>query len=271
MSDQSHIEELLRIHERSLKILEKQQATMAPLTPVHIVAQIEDKKAEIRRLKIQLRDEFGVDVQLDDEVADEEQQTSSEAKLSTNRNPNKQVFISYAWGGESEKIVDQLDEAFQAKGVTILRDTREVGYKDRIKQFMEQMGQGQCVIAVISKQYLESKNCMFELVQISKHGQFYDRIFPIILKDANIYDPVDRIQYVQHWEAKAKKLDEAMRTVSAANMQGFREDIDLYTDIRATIAELTDILRDMNALTPDLHRESDFEELYNAVMAKLDG
>jgi hypothetical protein len=53
-------------------------------------------------------------------------------------------------------------------------------------------------------------------------------------------------------------------------MDGFREDIDLYAEIRALLPRLMDVLRDMNTLTPDLHRQSDFSEIYDAVMAKLE-
>jgi hypothetical protein len=181
----------------------------------------------------------------------------------------KEIFISYAWGGESEQFVNNLDRTLQAKGIKIIRDKRDLGYKGLIKAFMERIGRGKCVIAVISDKYLKSPNCMFELVQVAKNGQFYDRIFPIVLADAQIYKPVARIKYIQHWEHEIKDLDEAMRGVGAANLQGFREEIDQYTEIRNTIAELTNLLKDMNTLTPDIHSQSEFEELINAIEARL--
>ncbi|HAG84981.1 MAG TPA: hypothetical protein DCL61_28485 [Cyanobacteria bacterium UBA12227] len=110
---------------------------------------------------------------------------------------------------------------------------------------------------------------MFELVQVAENGEFYARIFPIVLGDAQIYKPTTRIKYIKHWEAEIKELDEAMREVGAANLQGFREDIDQYTEIRNTIAELTNILKDMNTLTPDIHSQSDFEDLINAIETRL--
>lgn len=61
-----------------------------------------------------------------------------------------------------------------------------------------------------------------------------------------------------------------MKTVSAANMQGFRESIDLYTRIRATIAELTETLKDMNTLTPEIHTDSGFAELISAIKKRLE-
>ncbi len=182
----------------------------------------------------------------------------------------QEIFISYAWGGEREEIVDQLDTEFQRRGVTIIRDKRDLGFKGSIKGFMEQIGTGKAVLLVISEKYLKSPNCCFELVQIAKHGQFKDRIFPIVLNDANIYDPVDRLRYVKHWENKKNELDDLIKTVSAANLDGFREDIDLYTEIRALLPRLMDVLKDMNTLTPDLHRQSEFSEIFGAVMAKLE-
>ncbi|UKO97556.1 COR domain-containing protein [Nostoc sp. UHCC 0870] len=182
----------------------------------------------------------------------------------------KEIFISYAWGGDSETYVNHLDEVLQSKDITIIRDKRDLGFKGLIKDFMEKIGRGKCVIAVISDKYLKSPNCMFELVQIAKNGNFYDRIFPIVLEDAQIYKPTERIKYIKHWENEIKELNEAMKGVDLANMQGFREDIDLYTEIRHTIAELTNRLKDMNTLTPDIHSESEFEQLLQAIVQRLD-
>jgi hypothetical protein len=135
---------------------------------------------------------------------------------------------------------------------------------------MERIGRGNAVIVVISEKYLKSENCMFELVEIARNGDFYDRIFPVVLDDAQIYKPIHRIRYIQHWESQIKELDEAMKTVGAANMQGFRDDIDLYTEIRGTIAELTNTLKDMNTLTAQIHTESGFAELIKAIQQKLE-
>jgi internalin A len=184
--------------------------------------------------------------------------------------PVKEIYISYAWGGESEEIANRLDEAFKEKGITIIRDKRDLGFKGRIKEFMEQIGRGKCVVLVISNKYLESRNCMFELMQIAKSGDFYGRIFPVVLDDVKIYDPEERIEYVKYWEKKKKALDDKMKSVSSEYLDGFREDIDLYADIRQYLPRLTDILRDMNTLTVEIHSQTGFEELVRAAAAKIE-
>ncbi|MFW9259801.1 toll/interleukin-1 receptor domain-containing protein [Nostoc sp. CALU 546] len=120
----------------------------------------------------------------------------------------KEIFISYAWGGDSETYVNHLYEVLQSKGIAIIRDKQDLGYKGLIKAFMEKIGRGKCVIAVISDKYLKSPNCMFELVQIAKNGGFYDRIYPIVLPDAQFYDPIQRIKYIKHWEEQIRELGE---------------------------------------------------------------
>ena len=179
------------------------------------------------------------------------------------------VFISYAWGGESEETVNQIDQALQQRGLKIIRDKRDLGYKGSISAFMERIGGGNCVIVVISDKYLRSPNCMFELVEIAEGKQFYDRVFPIVLSDANIYDPVRRLEYVKHWEEKRAELAQAMKEVDPANLQGIREDMDLYDRIRDKVSGLTSILKDMNTLTPDMHRDSDFSEIYTGIEKRM--
>ncbi|MEL6439280.1 MAG: COR domain-containing protein [Cyanobacteria bacterium J06621_8] len=224
------------------------------------------KEIEIRKLL------NGISSEQERQIKDLERKQDSYSERTRKPAPKpviKEVFISYSWATESKEITDRLDVAFQAKGIEIIRDTKELGFKDRIKAFMERIGRGKCVIVMISKAYLESENCMFELLQISKNGQFSDRIFPIVLPDAKIFKSKDRIKYIQHWEQEIKELDAAMNSVGNANLQGFREDIDLYTEIRNIFSELINVIRDMNVLTTSIHLESEFSTMIEAVTAKL--
>jgi len=179
------------------------------------------------------------------------------------------VYISYAWGGESERIVNELDADFQASGITIVRDKRDLGYKGTISEFMQEIGHGYAVIVVISDKYLKSPNCMYELVEIANNKDIHDRIFPIVLADADIYKPKNRINYIKYWEDQLKELDEAMKTISAANQQGLTDEINSYDEIRDNISKLTYMLKDMNTLTPEMHEGSNFSRLIEDVKKRL--
>ena len=150
-----------------------------------------------------------------------------------------------------------------------MRDKRDLGYKGMIQDFMQEIGRGHAVVVVISNKYLKSPNCMFELVEIVKNKDVRDRIFPVVLRDADIYNPVNRIRYIKHWEDKLKELDEAMHSVSATNLQGMREEIDTYDAIRDHVAGLTFMLKDMNTLTPEMHENSNFSMLIASLEKRL--
>jgi Leucine-rich repeat (LRR) protein len=180
-----------------------------------------------------------------------------------------EIFVSYSWGGDSGALVDEIQQKMAARGVLITRDKSEIGYRDSIQQFMQRVGAGKCVIVILSRAYLQSKNCMYELTQIASHSEFKNRVYPVVLADAGIFDAMTRLGYIKYWENKRAELDAAMKEISQEHLEGIREELDLYGDIRATIARLTSVLADMNALTPEMHRGTDFEQLYRQLAAAL--
>ncbi|MBW4521928.1 MAG: leucine-rich repeat domain-containing protein [Scytolyngbya sp. HA4215-MV1] len=182
----------------------------------------------------------------------------------------KEIFISYAWKTESEDIANQIDRAFQAKGITIVRDKRDLGFKGLIKEFMQEIGRGKCVIAVIDDKYLKSPNCMFELMQVAENGNLYDRIFPVVLPSAKIYRASDRLRYIRHWQTETDTLNKELQEFgNAVNVSSIQAELNLYAGIRSTIDRLTDFLKNMNTLTVEMHQEAQFEDIIQAIEQKL--
>lgn len=183
--------------------------------------------------------------------------------------PVPEVFVSYAWTTDSCAVVDNIQEEFEKQGIRLIRDREEIRYKNSIRDFMRRIGQGKCVVVVISEKYLKSENCMFEMIEISKAKNLRERIFPIVLPDANIYKATGRIRYVQHWESEIRELDEALKTVRGDSLIALQDDLNIYAEIRRMFDGIADSLRDMNALTPDLHETSDYEELIRRIRAQI--
>lgn len=194
----------------------------------------------------------------------EEQNSVSSNTFATSANLNSGIYISYAWGGESEKIVDLLDGELKKRELKLVRDKRDLGYKGSIVEFMKDIGKGNKIIVVISEKYLQSENCMFELTQIYENKDFARRIFPIVLEDSNIYSPVSRIKYIKYWNDKIAELDEAIKSAGTGlNMTQIQQELNNYGNIRAAFDNMAFILKDMNALTPEMHRNENFEDIYN--------
>jgi len=196
-------------------------------------------------------------------------ETAGSTSAQTSLPLTPEIFVSYAWSTETNALVGSLQEALKVYGIRLLRDREEVRYKDSIRDFMRRIGQGKAVIVVISEKYLKSENCMFEMVEIAKAQSLRERIFPIVLPDANIYKATGRVGYLQHWESEIGLLDGALKTVRADNLTKLHEDLDLYSEIRRLFDRITDTLRDLNALTPDQHEGSGFDELIQRIRAQL--
>jgi internalin A len=183
--------------------------------------------------------------------------------------PRKEVFVSYARTGESTALVDKLQEALAGCNIALLRDQNEIRYKDSIRDFMKRIGRGKCIVVILSRKYLESPSCMFEMTEIAGRGEVRNRVFPVVLDDAGIHSAISRVRYVRYWEEKKEELDAAMKGVGGEDLQGIREELDLFARIRSTIAGIVDILGDMNALSPGQHEGAGFGTLVEALEARL--
>jgi hypothetical protein len=176
------------------------------------------------------------------------------------------VFVSYSWEGESKRIVDELEQAFAKRGIRVMRDVRDLLYKSSIEGFERRIGQGQCVVLVIGDKYLCSEHCMYELVEVDKNRNLRERIFPILLADAQINKALGRLKYIKLWDEKIDQLDKSIKGLSKmTNVSGIIADLDKSALIRASFDHLTDLLSDMNTLTPEMHAASGFSTLISAV------
>jgi internalin A len=60
-----------------------------------------------------------------------------------------------------------------------------------------------------------------------------------------------------------------MKEIGQEHLEGIRDDLDLYEDIRNTIGRIMSVLGDMNTLTPDMRHGTDFEQLYAQLAVTL--
>ncbi|MEP7108035.1 MAG: toll/interleukin-1 receptor domain-containing protein [Ferruginibacter sp.] len=176
------------------------------------------------------------------------------------------IYISYAWGGEKEQVVDELYTTLKEKAYNLIRDKQDLGYKGDIRKFMDLIGTGAYIIVVISDKYLKSKNCMYEMQSIYKNKDIQKRIFPIVMKDAKIYNPLTRADYNIFWQNEKAALQKKYNEIEDKSYTGeLLNDLNNYDDFRRIIDEITKMFSDMNTLTPAIHEGNNFSELMNAL------
>lgn len=172
------------------------------------------------------------------------------------------IYISHAWGGESEAIVEKIFKRLKQEGLKVVLDKNDLGYRESINAFMQNLGQADAIILVVSNKYLHSEYCMFELLQIYDNKNILERIFPIVLDEVKIAKSTDRLDLVKFWESQHVELEAKIRELqNLSYIEGITDDLNLYSNIRNKIAKLTNILKDINTLNIDMHKDENFDQL----------
>lgn len=142
-----------------------------------------------------------------------------------------QIFLSYSW--KNADIANELDKDWQKIGLVFIRDVRDAGYKQNLNQFMQRVHESNYVVLLISKAYLESKNCMYEALEVFNNPDFASKILPILTSDAQIGNTLTRLSYIEYWQAEAKVLEKALKrtTVSPAITASIADDLRQVTKI----------------------------------------
>ncbi len=179
---------------------------------------------------------------------------------------NSSIFVSYSWKPESKVVVDEIQAVLRTENIEIQRDINVLNYKGKITEFMNLIGKGKIIILVIGKDYLESENCMYELMQIASQPEVYERIVPIYLPSADIHKISLRVKYIQLWTDRNKEIESLPSNILMSMPQ---DDIRLYRDISQKIGDLMQFLANINALSVEMHQETNWKDFKNTIKVMM--
>ena len=168
--------------------------------------------------------------------------------------------VSYAWndkepgGPEREDKVDRLCQEAEDKGLTILRDKKDMKPGDRIREFTRQISRADRVFVFLSKKYLQSAYCMMELYETwlqcqSDSEKFMQKVLVHVI-DADISSVHSRANYVRHWRLERDRR----KPLYDEELMG-DADVEEYRFIARFTIELPNILH----LFQDTIRHGNFE------------
>jgi len=173
------------------------------------------------------------------------------------------VYFSYAWGdGESpmgklrsevaDYLYKELKEREGRNEVEVVIDRDRMNYKSSIRKFTEAYGHAEAlIILIISEKYLQSEYCMGEVVQILSNKDYQERIFPVVLPDAELQDPLRLVDYHVYWEERKNQLAEAIDKIKdKANAVRLLEMLKDKAEVIRIISEFTTEIRDIITVSP---------------------
>lgn len=168
----------------------------------------------------------------------------------------KKIFLSYCW--QNDNIADLICSLFEKEGIKIIRDKHDLNYKQSITEFMGQVRDADYVIMLISKEYLKSINCMYEVLEFIKDKDYKMRILPLIHQDTNIFNIIGRIDYIKYWEEEYANTKKAAERLSREASVEISNEIKKIVNIKNTISEFISNIIDMNNVV--YKNEIDIEE-----------
>jgi len=139
----------------------------------------------------------------------------------------KTVFLSYCHDDADlanivEKSLNKHDD------ISISRDINITQYRDDLDEYMKTIRNHDFVVSIVTSKYLKSLDCMYEITELMKDPDFYDKLlFIIVNKDdakyykeqniyhdfeAGIYDFSKRLSYITYWKNKGEEMEKSLKS-----------------------------------------------------------
>ena len=131
---------------------------------------------------------------------------------------NKIVYVSYKHNEATDSRIQAIINGLVTNHINYSIDKEHVGYRDSIRKYEEEIGQGARIIVVITDDYLESPHCMYELTQIWKNKNVKERVFPIIDIEKYPRDSEGLLKSKAYWtNERSKNAHYLLRKPEALN------------------------------------------------------
>lgn len=139
----------------------------------------------------------------------------------------KTVFLSYCHADSDlanivEKSLNKHDD------IIVSRDINKTQYRDDLDEFMKTIRNHDFVVSIVTRKYLESLNCMYEITELMKDPNFNHKLLFIIVnkddakyyKEQNIYDNFEagiydfnkRLSYISYWNNKGIEMEKSLKS-----------------------------------------------------------
>ncbi len=157
------------------------------------------------------------------------------------------IFLSYSWANKEH--ADRIDGDLVRIGINMIRDIKDAPFKSSLTAFMKRVRETDYVIILLSKAYLESYNCMYEVFELAKDDDYFKRTLPILLPGSDVFNPHTYLGYIHHWEKEYEKLDKELSSGRRSGKEGLVERLSNIDRIRLNIGRFLEKIGEEVAIT----------------------
>lgn len=199
------------------------------------------------------------------------------------RKKRLQIFLSYCHkdSNEADEIYKYLSSSEE---INIIRDIIDLRPFESLDKFMDEIRRADLVIMLISRHYLQSINCMKELIKFRKEDvaffrHYMDRMIVLFLPDVlvnehNILTFDGSLHYVTYWLEKKSTADEKVKERikkygEDLSLHKFREEVFLYEKIADNLSDFLAVLRNFYFSIPfEFAKKHNYEPVLQKIKEK---
>jgi len=192
-----------------------------------------------------------------------------------NDNYRAEVYISYAGNdpgdkleGSRDEIVKHLCEQLGTHNLLAREYKRDIGYKNSIGDFMDDIAGADYIILLISDKYLRSEYCMYEATELlSKHRKdLLDKVFPVLLADAKLAENKTQVEYIKYWISKYEEHKKLIEGMPPEYTRGLTDISIRYREIGENINDLVTKIMDVKQISQNQVDARDYSVVVEAIL-----
>lgn len=191
------------------------------------------------------------------------------------------IYFSYAWDDTKsrhksrEVMVDALYDSLSSHDFELGRDKNNIKYGGLIKSFMDELSGGDLIVVFVTKKYLKSPFCMYELAEIGRKNNweetaFAQRILPIHVERIDFNKPKTIRKYFSYWKEEMAEWEAMVKEMPG---QLSKEMFAKYNKIKelsqGDFGKLFSWLGNINASTNQILAKDDFVLVRAAIFDRM--
>jgi len=181
----------------------------------------------------------------------------------TKQSENIRIFVSYSWSNTD--VADQIERDLSQLQINLVRDVRDIKYKSSIPGFMESIREADYALVLISKEYLESKNCMNEVLNLLKERNYEEKILPIVIGNPGIYSSDNRLEYTAYWQEKRADLEKLISSHSPTAVVNEISELKVVEGIASDINEFLGYISNIKNISFSELKEEGYKSILDSI------
>jgi tetratricopeptide (TPR) repeat protein len=176
---------------------------------------------------------------------------------------NKPVTVFLSYCHKNKAIAEKIDKDLSRIGISIIRDEHSLKYTDSLNEFMQGIRKADFALLLISDEYLKSQNCLYEVGQLLKEINVWEKILPVIVGKTDIYSTSERLNYLRYWQNQESKLKAAIADIDAINILSSLSDLKKINSYCGFIDEFLSRIVDMFHIDYQSLVEKNYQPLFD--------